>query len=153
MSGTTVSPGRRASPPAGPPPTAPRRPAPPRPRRFGIGSLLRTAAILAILFFLLFPIAWLMITAFKPEREVFSASVLFTPSLENFAAVFTGDNSIAPSLVNSVIVSVATTVISVPLALLAAYAFSRYRFPGSRSLMLAIVLTQFIPGWPSPSRS
>jgi len=146
MSGTTVSPERRASPPAGPPPTAPRRPAPPRPRRFGIGSLLRTAAILAILFFLLFPIAWLMITAFKPEREVFSASVLFTPSLENFAAVFTGDNSIAPSLVNSVIVSVATTVISVPLALLAAYAFSRYRFPGSRSLMLAIVLTQFIPG-------
>ncbi|MFI2230610.1 carbohydrate ABC transporter permease [Nocardia testacea] len=110
------------------------------------GSLLRLAGTLAILFFVMFPILWLTLTAFKPDREVFSTSVLFRPSLDNFRAIIGGQNDLVGPMWNSIIVAVVTTVIAVPLSMLAAYGFSRYRFPGAKPILLGIVATQFIPG-------
>ncbi|MGA6207051.1 carbohydrate ABC transporter permease [Nocardia testacea] len=110
------------------------------------GSLLRLAGTLAILFFVMFPILWLALTAFKPDREVFSTSVLFRPSLDNFRAIIGGQNDLVGPMWNSIIVAVVTTVIAVPLSMLAAYGFSRYRFPGAKPILLGIVATQFIPG-------
>ncbi|TCP45089.1 carbohydrate ABC transporter membrane protein 2 (CUT1 family) [Tamaricihabitans halophyticus] len=109
-------------------------------------AFLRVLATLAILFFVLFPIFWMALTAFKPARDAFSTAVLFTPTLDNFLAIFGGASDLTGALVNSVLIAVATTIVSIPLALLAAYAFSRYRFPGHRGMLLAIVATQFIPG-------
>lgn len=120
-----------------------------RPRRGGwasVRAVLRVLATLAILFFVLFPIVWMGVTAFKPARDAFSTAVVFTPTFENFSAVLGGASDLTGALVNSVLIAVVTTLISIPLALLAAYAFSRYRFPGNRSMLLAIVATQFIPG-------
>ncbi|MFI6024946.1 carbohydrate ABC transporter permease [Amycolatopsis magusensis] len=132
------------------------RPAPPAPaapvraRRVTpwqrAGRTLRALATLAILFFVLFPVLWLALTAFKPASEVFSTSVVFAPTMDNFAEILGGASDLSKSLVNSVLIAVATTLISIPLALLAAYAFSRFRFPGHRAMLLAIVATQFIPG-------
>jgi multiple sugar transport system permease protein/arabinogalactan oligomer/maltooligosaccharide transport system permease protein len=120
-----------------------------RPRKTGKQTALGVARLLAtlvILFFVLFPILWLALTAFKPEREVFTTSILFRPSLDNFRGIIGGANDLVHPMFNSIIIAVITTVISVPLALLAAYAFSRYRFPGAKSVLLGIVATQFIPG-------
>ncbi|WP_024874384.1 carbohydrate ABC transporter permease [Saccharomonospora piscinae] len=134
------------------PAPAPARPAPAiRPRRGRGGwatarASLRVLTTLAILFFVLFPILWMGITAFKPARDAFSTDVVFTPSLANFAAILGGASDLTGALVNSVLIAVATTLVSIPMALLAAYAFSRYRFPGHRGMLLAIVATQFIPG-------
>ncbi|MCX0272417.1 carbohydrate ABC transporter permease [Nocardia zapadnayensis] len=110
------------------------------------GSLLRLLGTLAILFFVMFPILWLTLTAFKPDREVFSTSVLFRPSLDNFRAIIGGQNDLVGPMWNSIIVAVVTTVIAVPLSMLAAYGFSRYKFPGAKPILLGIVATQFIPG-------
>lgn len=110
------------------------------------GSLLRVLGTLAILFFVMFPILWLTLTAFKPDSEVFSTSVFFQPSLDNFRAIIGGRNDLVEPMWNSVIVAVVTTVIAVPLSMLAAYGFSRYRFPGAKPILLGIVATQFIPG-------
>ncbi|MCP2182820.1 multiple sugar transport system permease protein [Prauserella alba] len=133
------------------PAAAPVEPPPPRRRRkrsawSAAGSAARVTATMAILFFVLFPIVWMALTAFKPARDAFSTALVFTPSLENFSAVLGGQSDLTGALLNSVLIGAATTVIAVPLALLAAYAFSRYRFPGHRSMLLAIVATQFIPG-------
>ncbi|SFB55974.1 carbohydrate ABC transporter membrane protein 2, CUT1 family [Amycolatopsis marina] len=132
------------------PATTSRRPAPRSAPNRGqlrtLGVVLRVLSTLAILFFILFPIFWLAVTAFKPEGEVFSTSLVFTPSLESFGEILGGNNDLVRPIFNSVVIGVITTLISVPLALLAAYAFSRYRFPGHRGLLLAIVATQFIPG-------
>jgi multiple sugar transport system permease protein len=132
-------------PPAPPVDAAPRRRRPRR-RTLTVGGALRVLATLGILFFVLFPIFWLGLTAFKPEQEAFSTSLLFRPTLENFSAILGGVSDLTGALVNSVVIAVVTTLISLPLALLAAYAFSRYRFPGNRSMLFAIVATQFIPG-------
>ncbi|WP_280400485.1 carbohydrate ABC transporter permease [Nocardia carnea] len=110
------------------------------------GNLLRLLGTLAILFFVMFPILWLTLTAFKPDREVFSTSVLFSPSLDNFRAIIGGRNDLVEPMWNSIIVAVVTTVIAVPLSMLAAYGFSRYKFPGAKPILLGIVATQFIPG-------
>lgn len=110
------------------------------------GSLLRLLGTLVILFFVMFPILWLTLTAFKPDREVFSTSILFRPSLDNFRAIIGGQNDLVGPMWNSVIVAVVTTVIAVPLSMLAAYGFSRYKFPGAKPILLGIVATQFIPG-------
>ncbi|MEV3962883.1 carbohydrate ABC transporter permease [Nocardia sp. NPDC050193] len=110
------------------------------------GNLLRLLGTLAILFFVMFPILWLTLTAFKPDREVFSTSILFRPSLDNFRAIIGGQNDLVGPMWNSVIVAVVTTVIAVPLSMLAAYGFSRYKFPGAKPILLGIVATQFIPG-------
>ncbi|WP_211323070.1 carbohydrate ABC transporter permease [Amycolatopsis palatopharyngis] len=127
-----------------------RRPAPRSAPNHGalrtLGGALRALSTLAILFFILFPILWLAVTAFKPEGEVFSTSLVFSPSLESFGQILGGNNDLVRPILNSIVIGVITTLISVPLALLAAYAFSRYRFPGHRGLLLAIVATQFIPG-------
>ncbi|MEV5826718.1 carbohydrate ABC transporter permease [Spirillospora sp. NPDC052242] len=114
--------------------------------RRALGGGLHLVAVLAILFFVLFPIVWLAITAFRPAAEAFSTSPVFAPTLENFRAIIGGENDLTAAAVNSVVVGVATTLISLPMALLAAYAFSRHRFPGHRSMLLAMVATQFIPG-------
>ena len=50
-----------------------------------------------------------------------------------------------PSVINSVVVSGATILIAIPLATLAAYAFSRYSFVGNGVLLVWILITQFIP--------
>ncbi|NKY60698.1 carbohydrate ABC transporter permease [Nocardia flavorosea] len=110
------------------------------------GAALRLLGTLAILFFVMFPILWLTLTAFKPDREVFSTSVVFTPSLDNFRAIIGGQNDLIGPMWNSIIVAVVTTVIAVPLSMLAAYGFSRYKFPGAKPILLGIVATQFIPG-------
>lgn len=115
----------------------------------GILTVLGKAGYYGILslitFFCLFPIFWILITAFKPERKVYSTSILFKPTLQNFLTILSPPQSFGPLVFNSVVVAVATTIIAIPVSLLGAYAFSRLRFRGSTILLLAILATQFIP--------
>ncbi len=115
-------------------------------RRGPASSALVAIGILAVLVFNLFPILWLLVTAFKPPPLAFSPSVWFAPTLENFGQIIGGNNDLLPNLVNSIVISTATTLIGVPLALFAAYGFSRYRFRGRSGLLLGIIATQFVPG-------
>ena len=103
------------------------------------------AAVLLILFFCIFPIFWMLITSFKPVSEVYSTSVIFRPTLENFRIIFREPLDFGPLIANSLIVAIATTFIAIPIALAAAYAFSRIRFRGSTALLVIILATQFIP--------
>ena len=98
-----------------------------------------------ILLFIMFPIFWLLITAFKPERLVFTTEAIFTPSLAAFTAIFTKPLQFGPLVLNSFLISGITILIAVPLAVMAAYVFSRYRFKGQQPLLIWILVTQFLP--------
>ena len=67
------------------------------------------------------------------------------PSWSNFVSVMT-DQPFALWLLNSAIVSAATTVVGVMLACTAAYAFSRFRFPGRSAGLMAFLVSQMFPG-------
>lgn len=98
-----------------------------------------------VLLFVLFPIVWIILTAFKSSTDAYSTSLLFTPTLENFKTIINPPYSVGPLFRNSIIISFATVGIAIPLAVMAAYVFSRYTFKGSNSLLVYILMTQFIP--------
>ncbi len=101
---------------------------------------------LICLFFIAFPIFWLILTAFKPEQYVYSNAVFFPPTLDNFRAILAGDPlDFKPYFLNSMIISLATVLIAIPLATMAAYVLSRYVFKGSLVLLLWMLTTQFLP--------
>jgi len=124
-------------------------------------KVLETLALLLIIAFIVLPILWLAITAIKPQEKAYSTTLIFSPTLENFEIIFSDTSVIInegtdrergevgrnmfPSVVNSVVVSGATILIAIPLATLAAYAFSRYSFLGNSVLLVWILTTQFIP--------
>jgi multiple sugar transport system permease protein len=110
-----------------------------------LGKIGYYIAVSVILFFCLFPIFWMLLTAFKPVDKVYSTSVLFEPTLRNFRIIFSEPLSFGPLVANSVIVAIGTTLVAIPISLLAAYAFSRLRFRGSTTLLVAVLATQFIP--------
>ena len=100
---------------------------------------------IVIILFLLFPIFWIGLTAFKPERYVFSTEFRFAPTLDSFRAIFQDPLDFWPLTVNSLVVSTSTVLIALPLAVMAAYAFSRYTFRGQRPLLIWVLITQFLP--------
>jgi arabinogalactan oligomer/maltooligosaccharide transport system permease protein len=67
------------------------------------------------------------------------------PTLDNFRYLFF-ERPFARWLLNSVMVSLATTLLGVFLASTAAYAFSRFRFPGRTAALLSFLVTQMFPG-------
>ena len=85
--------------------------------------------------FLMLPIYWLINMSFKTNQEILGAFSLWpqNPTLNNYAVIFT-DPSWYKGYINSIIYVVMNTVISVLVALPAAYAFSRYRFLGDKHL-------------------
>jgi len=67
------------------------------------------------------------------------------PSVSNFVSVLR-DQPFARWVLNSAIVAGATTVVGVIMACTAAYAFSRFRFPGRRAGLMSFLISQMFPG-------
>ena len=123
--------------------------------------ILETLALLLIIGFIALPIVWLALTSIKPQEKAYTTDILFQPTIDNFRVIFSNQTVIInegterergdlgrdmfPSVINSVVVSGATILIAIPLATLAAYAFSRYQFFGNGVLLVWILTTQFIP--------
>jgi multiple sugar transport system permease protein len=112
-------------------------------RNVGAG---RAVLIAVAMLWSLFPLYWMYSTAFKPEaldRQVPPVFV-FQPTLENFDRMLRG-TPFLQYLQNTVIVASVTTVASVTLGALAAYSFTRFRYPGSDFLPLAYLVMRMLP--------
>jgi multiple sugar transport system permease protein len=115
------------------------------------GKRLRISAVIVIsLIFILawmFPILWSFLNSLKTDKDVlaYPPKVLFTPTLEAYRDVLFGSASILPNLVSSFIISIGTTVITMLLAVPAAYALARLRFPGKRFAGFYVLATQMLP--------
>src|SRR5438270_8948913 len=104
------------------------------------------AAVLAVLVLFMFPFMWMLSMALKPGTEIFAFPPTLIPqhpALHNFAVAL--DPTFLRYGLNSLVVAVVTTVVTVPVALLSAYSFSRLRFPGRRHILAVIILTQLLP--------
>lgn len=96
--------------------------------------------------FLMLPIYWLVNMSFKTNEEITSTFTLFpqTFTLRNYAVILT-DPSWYMGYVNSLIYVVMNTVISLTVALPAAYAFSRYSFMGDKQLFFWLLTNRMSP--------
>lgn len=113
-------------------------------RRRTIVLYLLASIILAIW---AFPIIWAIVVSFKSEAEVlaYPPRVIFEPTLRNYEDALFGGISIMPSFITSFIVSGITTILTILLAVPAAYGFARLRLPGKRSIGFYTLMTQMIP--------
>jgi multiple sugar transport system permease protein len=120
-----------------------------RPLNFSWGKigwqLARLVGLLFTIFFIFLPVVWLALTAFKLPIDAYSTKIFFEPTLKNFQTIFLPPRSFGPMVVNSLVVSTVTVAITIPLATLAAYAFSRYQFRSKNVLLVWVLSTQFIP--------
>ena len=98
------------------------------------------------LLFLLVPIYWLLNMSLKDNTEITSTFTLFPQHLtfQNFHTILT-DPSWYMGYVNSIIYVVLNTVISIAVALPAAYAFSRYTFLGDKHLFFWLLTNRMSP--------
>ena len=103
------------------------------------------ALVVLVMAFMLVPIAWIFLAAFKRHVDVYQLKLLFEPTLENFAVVFGPPYDLGGKIANSAVVALATTAITIPFAAAAAYAFSRFRMRGEKLIFTVILATQFIP--------
>src|SRR5262245_53238000 len=96
--------------------------------------------------FLLLPIYWLVIMSVKTNVEIVSGLTLWpqTFTLENYGKIFT-DSSWYSGYINSLKYVVINTILSIALALPAAYAFSRYRFMGDKHLFFWLLSNRMAP--------
>lgn len=108
----------------------------------------RAKALIPILYivFLLLPIYWLVNMSFKTNGEIIGGVTLWPaePTLANYRTIFT-DPSWYMGYVNSITYVVLNMVISVAVALPAAYAFSRYRFLGDKHLFFWLLTNRMAP--------
>lgn len=113
--------------------------------------LVRTVALMvvasALLVVWVLPLIWAFVVSLKSEREVlaYPPNVVFDATWSNYVDSLFGDFSIIDGLLTSAIVSTATTVLTILLAVPAAYAFARLRLPAKRSLGFYTLATQMVP--------
>jgi len=98
------------------------------------------------LLFLMVPIYWLISMSFKTNTEIITDFTLFPRNftLHNYVTLLT-DPSWYMGYVNSMIYVLMNTVISISVALPAAYAFSRYRFMGDKHLFFWLLTNRMAP--------
>jgi ABC-type glycerol-3-phosphate transport system permease component len=93
------------------------------------------------------PVGWGFLTSLKTERDVlaYPPKLLFTPTLANYREVLFGASSILPNLVSSLIVTVAATLLTMLVAIPAAYALARLDLPARRGTGFYVLATQMLP--------
>ncbi len=99
------------------------------------------------LLFTVVPIYWVFVTSVKPAEEVVSFPPTLLPqtlSLEHYQFVFT-KTRLGQGILNSLIVTGATTLVSLVAASLASYAFSRFRFRGKGAILGSVLGLYLIP--------
>jgi ABC-type glycerol-3-phosphate transport system permease component len=113
------------------------------------GSLwpkLRSHALLILLSLLsILPLYWMFVTALRPANEIFSTSLVpLNPTLENFAYILR-DVPIVRMIANTFVVATLTTLAQLVTAVLAAYAFARWKNRWSQALFGLLTVTWLIP--------
>jgi multiple sugar transport system permease protein len=111
----------------------------------GVGS---GVALVGLLGFVLAPLYWMTVTAFKSDTQIVmrTSDLWPTPwSTEQFTNLFSG-RAFGTWYLNTVMVATASTLIALVCAALAGYALARLKFRGSESFTVTILLTYVMPG-------
>jgi len=105
------------------------------------------ATILVAAVVTIFPFYWMLNTALKPHSEVFLSPPTFVSANWSLAAFTTllVERPFARYFLNSLVVSAGSTLLSVTLAALAAYGFTRFHIRGASALIVFLLFTKMLP--------
>jgi multiple sugar transport system permease protein len=119
-------------------------------RRVDPRTVVYHAAVIAFAFVMLYPILWMIASSFKPGDEVFANVTSLIPrrfTLDNYVQGWAGFGGI-PFITffrNSLIYSVAGTILVVCSSAFSAYGFARLNFAGRRFWFVLMLLTLMLP--------
>ena len=107
-------------------------------------SVLFYVMLVLIIVPILFPFVWMLMSSFKTQVDIISwpPKFVFTPVMQNYDRVFIEQNFLL-YMRNSVIVSVASVLLSLVLGLPAAYSIARYK---QQKLSMFILVARLMPG-------
>ncbi len=120
-------------------------------KRFSIA--IRLVIALLLILFSIFPVLWIISASFSSSQSLSTQTLIPPkPSLINYQRLFGldptyrfGDLVFQKWIFNSIKVSTISTLLSLAITTMAAYAFSRMRFSGRVTLLKAILLIQVFP--------
>lgn len=111
-------------------------------------KILKFAVLALIMLFLLFPIYWMLITAFKTNMEAY----LYPPSmfpktvvLDAFVKLFTENNEFFVYYLNNFIVSFISAIITCMVAVFAGYSIARFNTKWSKAFVAILLSSQMFP--------
>ncbi|GAA4062595.1 MULTISPECIES: carbohydrate ABC transporter permease [Actinomadura] len=120
-------------------------------RTKGVRKAALNGAGLLVFAVAVFPVLWMVSTAFKPNTEIFSTTprpLPAHPTLEHFDLVLNGgiaEVSFWEYLRNSALLALGTVLVSSLLALLAAVAVARFRFRFRTTFLIMLLVVQMVP--------
>ena len=115
-------------------------------RRVGKYALVYSFGLIFV-FFSITPILWGLSTALKLTKNQYSFPPQWIPrpiTFDHFIDAL-NNKAVIHGFVNTLIIAVSTTIIALIVGVLGAYGFSRYRFPGRKTLLWSVLFTQLFP--------
>lgn len=114
-------------------------------RRFKWGMFWQYVALITMSLIALFPIYVMFITSFKTQVNIMSDTPqwIFAPTFDNYNHIF--ENNFGLFLTNSLIVGITSTVLSLVVSGMAAYAIARLRFPGRGFMAYSTLIIRMVP--------
>ena len=110
-------------------------------------KIVGNVVLLLMLLWTAIPIYWMVVTSLKYDKEIYGYEATLIPqkpTLSNYVTVFRQTPYLL-FLRNSVVVAVSSTVLSMFIACLGAYAIARLNFPGRAFLARGLVFTYLVP--------
>lgn len=107
-------------------------------------TYIRTAIAILILLMMLFPLYWMLNLSLQPSGSNIAASWFPTEvSLDGYRTALSDQGQ---NLLTSLIVSIASVLLTLIIATPAAYGLAQFRLPGLNTVLLILVISQMIPG-------
>jgi multiple sugar transport system permease protein len=108
---------------------------------------LAAAGVVATVVYLI-PVYWMVVTSLKTSDAIFRVPpelIPLPPAVESYSRAVFNDPDIARGLANSAIIAVGTTVVTLVLALPAAYGLAKFRVRGIGVVMMLMLIVQMVP--------
>ncbi|MEM6281792.1 MAG: carbohydrate ABC transporter permease [Chloroflexota bacterium] len=114
-------------------------------KRFKWGMFWQYVALITMSLIALFPIYVMILTSFKTQVNIMSDTPqwVFAPTFDNYNHIF--ENNFGLFLTNSLIVGITSTVLSLVVSGMAAYAIARLRFPGRGFMAYSTLIIRMVP--------
>ena len=111
-----------------------------------IGMIASYVGMALIVLYCIIPFYWMVVSSLRDPSQGRSTQFIPNPiSVENFKGVFAGQNNFGRSLINSLIVSGTTTVLTLLFGIVAAYALARLAFKGKGLVLWLIMACSMFP--------
>ena len=108
--------------------------------RWWLGKIGSIVGMAFIVIYCLLPFYWMVISSFRLPTMGQSTDYWPSPaSIENYTGVFSEQNNFFRAILNSVVISVTTTVLTLVFGIVGAYALARLRF-AAKGLVLSLII-------------